>query len=67
MKLLFKYFLVIIMSSLPLTLYAIEEVKISIAVFEFTNNTGEDSFDYLEKALPKTLISELVQVRVTPK
>ncbi len=59
MKLLFKYFLIIVMSSIPFALYAIEEVKISIAVFEFTNNTGQESFDYLEKALPKTLVSEL--------
>ncbi len=50
---------VILLSLWPLSLYAIEEVKISVAIFEFSNNTGQDSYDYLEKALPKTLVSEL--------
>lgn len=39
--------------------FALEEIRISVAILDFSNNTGEDSYDYLEKAIPKTMMSEL--------
>jgi TolB-like protein len=47
------------MSIMPHTSQALEEINIFIAVIEFNNNTGDSKYDYLEKAIPKTLMSEL--------
>jgi TolB-like protein len=54
-------FLLIMLSAsiMPGPSEALEEVKISIAVLEYNNNTGDSKYDYLEKAIPKTLMSEL--------
>jgi TolB-like protein len=61
-KNLYMFFLFIVIAFLFMIaspLHGLEEVKISAAVLEFTNNTGNSQYDYLEKAIPKTLTTEL--------
>ena len=54
------FFLIILSTSImPCPSEALEEITISIAFLEFNNNTGDSKYDYLEKAIPKTLMSEL--------
>lgn len=52
-------FIILVIFLLPSASNAQDEVKTTIAVLEFNNNTGDANYDHIKKAVPKTLTSEL--------